>query len=406
VSAPVVVFDRVSKQFDRGERHDSLRDLLPAAARQLFRRAPAPRDSFWALRDVSFNVARGEALGIIGSNGAGKSTALKLLTRILRPTSGSCSVRGRVGALIEVAAGFHPDLTGRENIYLQGSIMGMKRVDITRKLDAIIDFAGIGPFIDTPVKRYSSGMNARLGFAIAAHLDPDVLIIDEVLAVGDMAFQEKCRLRMMEFRRDGAAIVFVSHNLQAVAQLCTQGLLLEKGSVRAEGSPAEVITAYCQTPPKASESGTVVAQVSVESPRDLARTDMQSLPPGTVLRLDVRVETAVQIAAGVIGVNVWDATRSSYVYVSSTDLRGYAPVVLAPGDRLTATIYLTLNLCRGVYHIQLNLYDLQRQESVIGPHTVQTLHVEETTSQAGVANLYMSTTSLQVSAAELRAVTV
>jgi lipopolysaccharide transport system ATP-binding protein len=404
--APAVVFDGVWKKFRRGERHDSLRDLLPSVARRMFGRPPTEigNQEFWALQNVSFEVRPGEALGIIGPNGAGKSTSLKLLTRILKPTRGSCRVSGRVGALIEVAAGFHPDLTGRENIYLQGSIMGMKRADIARKLDPIIDFAGIEPFIDMPVKRYSSGMNARLGFAIAAHLDPDVLIIDEVLAVGDMAFQEKCRKRMTEFRRDGVAIVFVSHNLQAVAQLCTHGLLFEKGSVRAEGSAADVITAYCETPANASEGGTIVADVSVESSGHLPRGGMQSVAPGAVVRLDVRVDASMAIAAGVIGVNVWDAARSTYVYVSSTDLGGYAPVSMAAGDRLTTTIYLTLHLCRGVYHIQLNLYDLQRQESVIGPHTVQAVHVEESTAQAGVANLYMSATPLQVSAVELRPV--
>src|SRR5207248_9465421 len=177
-------------------------------------------EEFWAVRDISFAVNEGEALGIIGPNGAGKSTVLKLLTRILKPTRGRCEVRGRVGALIEVAAGFHPDLTGRENIYLQGAIMGMKRAEIAGRLEEIVEFAGVADFIDTPVKRYSSGMNARLGFSIAAHLNPDVLIIDEVLSVGDMSFQQRCVERMADFKRRGTVIVFVSHNLQAVADLC------------------------------------------------------------------------------------------------------------------------------------------------------------------------------------------
>jgi lipopolysaccharide transport system ATP-binding protein len=199
MGAPIVVFDSVWKKFRRGERHDSLRDLIPAAVRSLAgstREDELQQREFWALEAVSFDVGAGEALGIIGPNGAGKSTTLKLLTRILRPTRGHCAVRGRVGALIEVAAGFHPDLTGRENIFLQGAIMGMRRAEIARKLDEIVDFAGVGDFIDTPVKRYSTGMNARLGFSIAAHLDPDVLIIDEVLSVGDSAFQDRCVRRM------------------------------------------------------------------------------------------------------------------------------------------------------------------------------------------------------------------
>ncbi|HUQ87447.1 MAG TPA: ABC transporter ATP-binding protein, partial [Vicinamibacterales bacterium] len=209
MSEPAVVFDRVWKKFRRGERHDSLRDAITAAVKRPFtkRRATDALDEqeFWALRDVSFELEPGEALGIIGPNGAGKSTSLKLLTKILKPTSGHCYTRGRVGALIEISAGFHPDLTGRENLYLQGAILGMSRQEVSRKLDAIIDFAGIADFIDTPVKRYSSGMNARLGFAVAAHVDPDVLLIDEVLAVGDFAFQQKCYERLAEFRRQGAA---------------------------------------------------------------------------------------------------------------------------------------------------------------------------------------------------------
>ena len=193
--APSILFDNVSKKFRRGERHDSLRDLVPSLVARAFKKPSADQLSdqeFWALRNVSFGVDAGQALGIIGGNGAGKSTSLKLLTRILRPTSGRASLKGRVGALIEVAAGFHPDLTGMENIFLQGAIMGMKRSETTARLEEIIEFAGVGPFINTQVKRYSSGMNARLGFSIAAHLRPDVLVIDEVLSVGDMAFQQKC----------------------------------------------------------------------------------------------------------------------------------------------------------------------------------------------------------------------
>src|SRR5712691_3698887 len=228
MDAPVV-FERVWKKFRRGERHDSLRDLVPALVKRGFR-ARQPQElaseEFWAVEDVSFETRAGEALAIIGPNGAGKSTTLKLLTKILRPTRGRAAVAGRVGALIEVAAGFHPDLTGRENVYLQGAIMHMKRAEIARKFDEIVEFAGLGPFIDTPVKRYSSGMNARLGFSIAAHLDPDVLLIDEVLAVGDAAFQQKCFDRMRDLRKRGIPLVFISHNHVAVLELCGRALLI------------------------------------------------------------------------------------------------------------------------------------------------------------------------------------
>ena len=242
-----VDFDGVWKKFRRGERHDSLRDLIPATARRLLRRGPRPdlaASEFWAVRVISFSVRPGEALGIIGPNGAGKSTILKLLTRILRPTRGTCEVRGRAGALIEVAAGFHPDLTGRENLYLQGAIMGMRRAEITRKFDEIVEFSGVGEFIDTPVKRYSSGMNARLGFAIAAHLDPDVLLIDEVLSVGDVAFQERCVARMRTMLARGVPLVFVSHNLSAVTSLCTRAIVLARGQMVFDGAPADAVREY------------------------------------------------------------------------------------------------------------------------------------------------------------------
>jgi lipopolysaccharide transport system ATP-binding protein len=245
-----IVFADVCKKFRRGERHDSLRDVVPSILARLVGRRNATSRSdlhegdFWAVNGVSFEVGAGEALGIIGPNGAGKSTILKLLTRILKPTRGHCEVRGRVGALIEVAAGFHPDLTGRENVFLQGAIVGMKRAEITRKFDQIVDFAGVGEFIDTPVKRYSSGMNARLGFAIAANLDPEVLIIDEVLSVGDASFQARCVARMHELRKRGVPLVFVSHNLPAVLDLCSRAVLLSRGRAIFRGTAADAVQQY------------------------------------------------------------------------------------------------------------------------------------------------------------------
>ncbi len=202
------------------------------------------RDQFWAVRDVSFEVGAGDVLGIIGRNGAGKSTILKTLIKILPPTLGRAEVRGRVGALIEIAAGFHQDLTGRENVFLQGAIMGMPKSLIRQRFDDIVEFAGIAPFIDTPVKRYSSGMNARLGFAIAAHLSPDVLIIDEVLAVGDFEFQQRAFGRMKDLARSGIPVVVVSHQLDRIAELCTKSILMEHGEVKFAGPTPECIRRY------------------------------------------------------------------------------------------------------------------------------------------------------------------
>lgn len=198
----------------------------------------------WALNDVSFDVRQGEVLGIIGRNGAGKSTLLKILSRTTAPTRGSVRIKGRVGSLLEVGTGFHPELSGRENIYLNGTILGMRKAEIDRKLDEIIDFSGVEKFIDTPVKRYSSGMYVRLAFAVAAHLEPEILIVDEVLAVGDMEFQEKCLGKMQDVSRHGRTVLFVSHNMMAIKNLCGQGLLLNQGSVEVGGEINKVLSAY------------------------------------------------------------------------------------------------------------------------------------------------------------------
>ena len=201
---------------------------------------------FWAVRGVSFEVGRGEALGIIGHNGAGKSTILKLLSQITTPTEGEIRLAGRVSALIEVGSGFHPELTGRENVFLSGSILGMRRREIQAKFDRIVDFAGVGDFIDTPVKWYSSGMYVRLGFAVAAHLEPDILLVDEVLAVGDAAFQAQCIERLNELRRSGMTMLFISHDLLSIEKLCDRVALIDRGRLIAHGAPHEVVTTYQQ----------------------------------------------------------------------------------------------------------------------------------------------------------------
>src|SRR5271163_2434942 len=235
--------EHIFKKFRKGETYNSLRDLLPALTGKMFRAQEldaGDKREFWALKDISFEVKRGEALGIIGRNGAGKSTALKILSRIMKPTKGHMIVNGRLSALLEVTAGFHPDLTGRENIFLNGTILGMSRREIESKLDQIISFSELEEFIDTPVKRYSSGMYARLGFSVAAHVDPEVLIVDEVLSVGDYVFQNKCIERMKEVIRGGAAVLFVSHNLKSVVEFCSRCLLLQQGRAVRTGPTQEV----------------------------------------------------------------------------------------------------------------------------------------------------------------------
>jgi lipopolysaccharide transport system ATP-binding protein len=249
---PIISVREVSKQYRLGAGgihyptlRASIMGALSAPMRMLKRRrnGSAQRELLWALRDVSFDVRAGEALGIVGRNGAGKSTLLKILSRITKPTSGTVDLYGRVGSLLEVGTGFHPELTGRENIYLNGAILGMRREEIARKFDEIVAFAEVEKFLDTPVKFYSSGMYVRLAFAVAAHLEPEILIVDEVLSVGDAAFQKKCLGKMSEVTHTGRTVLFVSHDLNAVNSLCSRAILLHDGAVVMEGPPRDV-TAY------------------------------------------------------------------------------------------------------------------------------------------------------------------
>jgi lipopolysaccharide transport system ATP-binding protein len=271
VSDVVVRAKGVSKLYRIGQRrrHDTLRDLLAEAVSAPFRRGSSTADrppentqsrfssddQLWALRDVSFEVRHGEVIGIIGANGAGKSTLLKILSRIIEPTSGRVEIRGRLGSLLEVGTGFDPELTGRENIYLNGAILGMKRSEIQRRFDEIVEFSEVERFIDTPVKRYSSGMYTRLAFAVAAHLEPDILVVDEVLAVGDASFQRKCLGKMESVAQTGRTVLFVSHNTLAVEDLCDRAIWLKDGRLVDEGQPSQVISNYLQTtfPPDAKQ---------------------------------------------------------------------------------------------------------------------------------------------------------
>lgn len=235
-----------------GQQHHyvALRDVLAEKARGLFRTRNAEcgtrnsTEAFWALKDVSFEVKQGERVGIIGRNGAGKSTLLKILSRITEPTTGRVRIKGRVASLLEVGTGFHPELTGRENIFLNGAVLGMMRGEIRKKFDEIVAFADVEKFLDTPVKRYSSGMYVRLAFAVAAHLEPEILVVDEVLAVGDAEFQKKCLAKMEDVGQTGRSILFVSHNMPSVTRLCERAILLDKGSILANGPATEVVGRY------------------------------------------------------------------------------------------------------------------------------------------------------------------
>ena len=253
MSDVAVRIDNLSKMYRIGAREvrprgagQAVRSLAaaPFAYLQRMRRPPTEEETLWAVRDITFEVKYGEVVGIIGRNGAGKSTLLKILSRITEPTGGRVELHGRVGSLLEVGTGFHPELTGRENIYLNGAILGMRRTEIDRKFDEIVDFSGVEKFLDTPVKRYSSGMYVRLAFAVAAHLEPEILLIDEVLAVGDADFQKRCLGKIGEVARAGRTVIFVSHNMGMITSLCSRALLLENGFVTHSGTASETVLAY------------------------------------------------------------------------------------------------------------------------------------------------------------------
>lgn len=261
MSDPVIRVENLGKHYrlrhQQSERYTALRDVIANGAHSFVQRlnplnsrksqaVNQNEEEFWALKDVSFEVNAGDRIGIIGRNGAGKSTLLKILSRITEPSKGSIRIKGRVASLLEVGTGFHPELTGRENIFLNGAILGMGKTEIRRKFDEIVTFAEVEKFLDTPVKRYSSGMYVRLAFAVAAHLEPEILIIDEVLAVGDVQFQKKCLGKMEDVGREGRTVLFVSHNLATVKQLCTRAVLLAGGTVVKDGYPSDVVSAYMQ----------------------------------------------------------------------------------------------------------------------------------------------------------------
>ena len=317
-------------------------------------------EEFWALKDLNFDIRRGDVIGIVGKNGAGKSTLLKILSRITEPSEGRVTIKGRVASLLEVGTGFHPELTGRENIFLNGSILGMSRAEVARKLDAIVDFSGVERFIDTPVKRYSSGMYVRLAFSVAAHLEPEILIIDEVLAVGDEEFQRKCIGKMQSVSTDGRTIVFVSHNLAPVRRLCTKAMLLTGGRVELIDDVEPVIDRYYS----AFETATSPVWVSDGSfdndifvPAEMALRDRRTLEiSGTLMQVRPNLTLALR---------VFDNERQTIFVSTSRDARASDPLRRAGPVRYR--IDLPLGILRaGTYSIELIVY-LHNERYVIGP---------------------------------------
>jgi lipopolysaccharide transport system ATP-binding protein len=382
--------NHVFKRFRRGERHDSLRDLIPSLVKRAVsrdRERALEAEEFWVLNDISFELKKGETLGIIGHNGAGKSTMLKHLRGIMEPTRGKIEVNGRLSALIEVGAGFHPDLTGRENVYLNGVILGMSRAEVKRKFDEIVEFAGLEEFIDTPVKRYSSGMFARLGFSVAAHLEPDILVIDEVLSVGDFAFQRKGLEKMRAIAKSGATVIFVSHNLQAVAEFCQRGILLEKGRIIADGPTDQVVRRYLDT-------ASIHEERPARGPVRIAKTAIRGVDgqtgrfaAGQKARVSVTLDAIAPTEKVAVVIDVFN-TEFYEVFNTSSERLGSPPLSLAAGERATCDFDVELNLGPGTYYLGVYLYryDVEREYDHVFPATSFVVTTDRDTR--GSANLY------------------
>ncbi len=332
MSSPIIKIEGLSKRYpirhEAPERYTALRDVLAAKARSLFgrngARAAATTEDFWALQDVSFEVQRGDAIGIIGRNGAGKSTLLKILSRITEPTRGSIELDGRVASLLEVGTGFHRELTGRENIFLNGAILGMSRAEIRRQFDQIVAFAEVEKFLDTPVKRYSTGMYLRLAFAVAAHLDPEILVVDEVLAVGDAAFQRKCLGKMSEVARGGRTVLFVSHNMGAVNQFCPTSVWLDAGRVRDIGPTSRIVEAYLRNSAEERSGGQRVFAEDSAKPGQVERLRLLTASGAVADTFEcgqpIQVELMFRVRRPVIGMYCWaDLTRTDGVLVWMSD---------------------------------------------------------------------------------------
>lgn len=381
----------VYKKFMRGERHDSLRDLIPALAKRAVRRVSGPpalrKEEFWALRDVSFAIGKGEAVGIIGHNGAGKSTMLKLLSGIMRPTEGSITVDGRLSALIEVSAGFHQDLTGRENVFLNGVILGMTRAEIHRKFDDIVEFSGLEDFIDTPVKRYSSGMYARLGFSVAVHMEPDILIVDEVLSVGDYVFQARGLQKMRSILTGGATVIFVSHNLRAVADLCRRSLLMQSGQLIGDGPTSEIISKYMDqrkvSKPADTGKDIVVDDVVVSNDTGV-RSDFSA---GDRVYVDVTVRAIGPVDNVAVVLHLKDDANYE-VFNTSSERLGEPALKLAAGETRTYRFELALHLASGTFHLAVLLYRYDLDRSLYEYDRAATLLVKSVIDVRGAANLY------------------
>ena len=347
---------------------DTITDVVTAPFRHLKNGAALGKtEDFWALKGLNFQVQPGEVVGIVGRNGAGKSTLLKVISRITAPTRGRVELRGRVGSLLEVGTGFHPELSGRENIFLNGSILGMTRSEIGRQFDAIVDFSGVEKFLDTPVKRYSSGMCVRLAFAVAAHLDPELMLVDEVLAVGDVGFQSKCLAKMGDVANSGRTILFVSHNMAAVQNLCTRALLLENGCLVLDDEPGAVVDAYLKsfstslghrdlTDENLERSGIGAARLQHATICNLAGQPTAAVAMKEGIRIQVQIRAQTDVPRAALAIHVFNSSGLSTCSLNSIETAGFEVDLHAERPLTIDCEIPDMNLMPGNYRLTLSLF--------------------------------------------------
>ncbi len=382
----------VSKSFRLGKARHAVLNLFSLGKHRLLPGSREPSlSTFWAVEDLNFSVSAGASLGVIGPNGAGKSTVLRLLAGILHPDRGCISVRGRLTALIEVGAGFHPDLTGRENIFLHGAILGMGRVEIRSKLSAIVDFAGVGPFLDVPVKRYSSGMYARLGFSIAAHVDPNVLLVDEVLSVGDAVFRLRCLERMRDLLRGGTTLIFVTHNLEQLQAICDRTIVLEKGRAVFDGPSREAVRAYLDAAarsapshstdlPEAADAGGPIRNASLCFFDDSGK-ETGSIHPHRPFHVEFRFHSVRQVLRPVMELNLRAPTGERLASFNTG--RDDWVVSVQPGSNRFELHVAALQLAAGHYFWNVRIWDGESGRTLLDSQMSFPIFVEDSGDATG-----------------------
>jgi len=393
----VIQFHDVSKRYLIGSGGRSLRGAVTALPRRMLRRPPAPLPELWALKDVTFDIEPGQSVGFLGHNGAGKTTVLKLLSGITKPTNGSIQVRGRIGTLIELGAGFHPEMTGRENVYLNGVILGMTRQEVSQRFDSIAAFAEIDRFLDTPVKRYSSGMYVRLAFAVAAHIDPAVLLVDEVLAVGDIGFRAKCYRRMAELRKNGTTVILVSHDVYAIRDTCDRALLLWRGEVLEDGLPDDVISTYLAkmqaqdthvlpsnevVEPSAVVSKPTAVKATIQSVEFLDGTNrcIEAIPSGEPLIVKINYLANEMVSAPIFRVDFYREGRLYSGYSTAYDGTTLSPL---HGRGSIAMSINHLFLPPGIYTISIGISEMYEYNLLDVHHQAYPMQVLRTSNSRG-----------------------